>query len=1642
MPTPTQSLRHCLLATFMLVWLSACEKAPQNPSTAQSPREPVATQVAVFDAAKVREQYANTPLTVLDVSERGVEGKNVLVATFSVPLDPSVNQKHLFVVSDKDGNPVDGAWVLDPSGRTAHFDNTEPATRYTVEIDAELTAANGEALGNYLKMNITTRDLKPSIGFDSDGHFLAKGVSEGLGVVTINVEEVDIDFFRIDDNNTDAFLDYVDNSYYLRYYLDRVTKLGKLVYSGRYAFDAPKNTRTERTINLSRVDELQPSGIYLAVMREAGDYENTKTLWFSVTDLGLHVRKYDSELSVWVSSLKTGKPLGNIEVSLFDRKHNALKQLKTDALGLAKFVGLGNNVGLVVARTADQYSLLPMKQAALDLSEFDLGTRPQLPVELFIYAPRDLYRPGEVADFSALIRDGDGRQTQAAVLKATVKRPDNSEFASFDWHPGKLGYYHHTWQIPADAPVGNWTLEVTGPLKAPQVYPFKVEEFLPERMKLTFNDNQPRLVVDAKQTIQLPVLGEYLYGAPAGGNRLSTRVSISPWRSPIESLKHYRFGSPDTAHNDWYDLNDLSLDATGNGTLEIESRWQDSQTPLNIKTTSSLYESGGRPVTRQYSTLVWPHQAMIGIRENFEKGDGHDGPKANSQVKFDIVSATVEGELLAAKELQVTLIKHDRNYFWVHDDSRGWYYQWTDKQYTEASQTVNIEKGQQASVSFMVNYGQYELEVRDVAGKRLSSVQFYAGYNWYEHWRDAQDGTGGSHPDKVTIAWDKGSYQAGDEAKATIVPPQSGEAVVMVEGDHPLWVKRVSVDKEGTTITVPVSKDWQQHNLYLSVMVLKGADKTEKIAPNRAMGLAHLPLDRQNRKLAIDIDIADKLMPQQKVDVQLAVTADGKPVDGEHYLTLAAVDVGVLSISNFATPQPFEHFFGRRAYSATARDIYDKVIKPATGADARLRFGGDADLSRGGKKPATDVQIVSMFKTPIKVENGQATATLDLPDFNGRLRLMALSFGEDSFGSSDKEVTVAAPVVTQLAMPRFLAAGDETTVALDLNNLTEQPQQLTITAMGEGPIALEQQTDEVTLLRHQRKTLNYRVKGLGVTGQGIIKVKIDGMTVDGQSTVIEKQWRIGLRAAYPAVTRQYHKILAPGERFSIDHQALGDLLSDTAALGLSVDNMPNLDLSGQFDDLLAYPYGCLEQTSSRVFPLIFADEQVQQLMGLKSLTEQERQKMLQAGLERISSLQLPNGGFGLWSNRSDEEHWLTAYVGELLVTAKRHKVDFHWQLQDKTLSRLKKYLQRRGRFVGERYSEDPDEYTFAYKAYAAYVLSFVNQAPLGTLRQLDNQYKDFNGLAAIQLGVALSRMGDKKRGLKAIDRGIGSLGAGRGYRADYGSAIRDMAMAVHLLLSQDLRTKQAFDISIELAELLRHEQWLSTQERNALFMAGMAMARFEVEAWQGELKVGDTRQKLSQKGLMSRKFASAALSGGISIRSQSRYPLYVGATLTGYPKERPAPQQDGMGIERRWLDQNGKAVDPTQVKVGDLVIVHLKVDADRRTPDALVVDLLPTGFELENQNLAHSVSLDDFKVDGVSMKGWQTQNSIKHVEYRDDRFVAALDVSKHGYSNLFYLLRAVTPGSYVVPPPMVEDMYSPRFRAVGATIDKAIVTQP
>ncbi|HVR67517.1 MAG TPA: MG2 domain-containing protein [Verrucomicrobiae bacterium] len=1487
---------------------------------------------------------------------------------------------------------------------------------YKVTVLKGLPSIYDEKLDVSEEFSVSIGDRAPSVGFSGYSYILPKVDQNGIPLVTVNVNEVKLRLLRITDRNL------VQQIYQGRLFrgIDGYEtsqlrdEMGEELWSGQLLIDGKRNQRSTTSIPISEVLPETKPGIYALIVETSDDEVNTwnyrATQWFVISDLGLTTASGTDGLHVFVRSLTTGEPVPSVALQLFARNNEALGEATTDLSGAATFApGLlrgdgGKTATALMARTAaGDFVFIDMTRAAFDLSDRGVGGRlPPGATDAFMYTDRGVYRPGEIVHLMALVRNNSGYAEATLPVTFELIRPDGVVAEKRPLTGGKLGGYQIDLPMSPSARTGTWAAYLYVDPKAAPVgsVSFQVEEVVPARIELKLKSDQATLKPDA--TALVTVDAQYLYGAPASDLQVKSTFTVGVDYAPFAKLMDYTFTLADeSVPSSQQPLEDSFTDATGRVDLAVTAtQLPDTPQPLKGTLNVEVYEFGGRPVIESIDLPIRNRDVWLGIKPLFSGNE----VAQDSSPEFEVVAVNGNGEMQTLPNLKYRLIQEDWDYQWYY--SNGYW------DYNVSVRDGRIQNGdfaatadKPAKVGGHVDWGSYRLEVFDPASGAASSYRFYAG--WY-----AAPGTS-STPDKLQVSTDKELYGVGDVAHVAVKPPFAGKMTVLIATDHVLETRMVDVPAAGTQIDVPVDPTWGA-GAYVLATAYRPDGGQGQPGPGRAIGVAWLGVDTSNRTLKVALQLPDNVSPRQTIDVPVTVTGASST---EAYITVAAVDEGILQLTDFVTPDPVNYLFGKRQLGLEVRDIYGSLIDGRSGKRGTIRTGGDAmSLAKRGAPP-TSIQMVALFSGIVKLNaDGTARVPLTLPDFNGRLRLMAVAYDAAKVGAGEGPLIVRDPVVVLTSTPRFLASGDQSEIGISMQNVSGAPGLYEVTLASDGPLQL---TGAGSLSQNLSvgSSANFRVnvKALG-TGLGQITMAINGP----QGFRIDRTVKLGVRAPQLPILERTTQRLDAGKSLTLNADALARFVPGSGEIYASVAATPNLDVPGLLRSLDRYPYGCLEQTTSRALPLLYVGD-VADLWRVKDSGGESAQTLdnrIENAVFSVIERQRYDGGFGLWWSGAEAEAWLSGFAMEFLLRAKEKG---HY-VPDAALDQGLKWLDDYARSYRQE-----DSYAISSRAYAHYVLARAGRGDLSGARYLfDNYGKSMpSALAAAQLGAALATLGDKGRAEDAFKAALVRLDRERRSVRDYGSSLRDLAAVVTLMLESGVGGEDPLPLVERLAGLQFAQTYLSTQEQAWLIMAAKSVA--EKRASSITVSLNGVPQAPRDTPL-NLKPNAAELAAGLQIANAGDGSLWAVTTIMGAPEKPQPAMAEGFSLARRYYNLTGQEVTIDQVKQTDMFVVVLEGStATYVEHQALIVDLLPAGFEVENARLADAQS--------VSQLSWlPEQTPTVYTEFLDDRFVAALDL---GYSRrdfrVAYLVRAVTPGSYSLPAAEIEDMYQPQYRARTAT---------
>lgn len=1507
--------------------------------------------------------------------------------------------------------------------------------RYRVQVRAGLPSSVEEELQRNIDIAVYVPDRKPFVRFSGKAYVLPSRGQQGIPLVSINTSKVEVDVYRIGDRNLVAALESGDFQRQLQgYEIEQIkSRTGEKVFTG--SMDVPQKLNEEMTTALPVTDAvgvLKP-GVYVMIAKPSQksreDYNTEATQWFIVSDLGLTALSGDDGVHAFVRSLADANPSADVNVKLIARNNEVLGTAKTDTHGYAHFeAGLARGEGglqpamLVAENASGEYAFLDLTSGAFDLSDRGVkGRETPGPLDGFVYTERGVYRPGEDVHIAALVRDAAGR---AATLPVTliVTRPDGVEHARYTLKDRGLGGRDITLPLAHSAQTGTWRAKLhTDPNKDPitQVS-FLVEDFVPERLDLKLE--APTAALSPQETQTIKATGRYLYGPPAADLAIEGDIVVKPSSKDVPGYPGFTFGQADET------IEPVRKPLEGTTTTDKDGVAQVAVTlppvtqtakPLEANVILRLRESGGRTIERSITVPVDLKQARIGVKPLF-KGSELD---EKQMAAFEVVVLDSSGKRVDAQGLNWVLNRLDTNWQWYRRDGQ-WNYEAVTLTRKVADGTLNATADRAfPKIEAGVDWGRYRLEITsaDPSGPS-ASMTFNAG--WYTSANEAES------PEILDVALDRANYKPGETAKLRIVTKLGGKALISVLSDGLLSQQAIDVPNGGTEAEVKVGDDWGP-GAYVTAMLYRPLDESLKRMPSRAIGVQWIGLDQAPKTLGVAINAPEKIKSGTTLTVPVKI--DGLKAGEEARITLAAVDLGIVNLTRFQTPAPENWFYAQRRMGLEIRDFYGRLIDGMRAERGTLRSGGDGGADMGLKGSPPVEATVAKFSGIVSVgPDGTATVNFDIPDFNGTVRLMAVAWSADKLGHGQADTIVRDAVALTASGPRFLTLGDEARLDLAVHNV-EGPAaayKIDLTTPDKAGGEKSVHTASLDLKANERRAVQVPVKPTDV---GLIDYDIRVTGPDGID--VKRHLTFDVKPPAADVKRTTIAKLKPGSNISLSPDLVRDMIASRTRVSLSVGPIATLDIPALLTSLDRYPYGCAEQTVSRALPLVYANAVAAQL-GIAP--DKELKERVQKAVDRVFEMQDGSGAFGVWGP-SSTDLWLTGYVTDFLTRAKEQGFAVNPQGFNQALDRLQNFIAYAEDF--QKGGED--------RAYALYVLARNGRAPIGDLRYYaDTRLDRFSTpLAKAQLGAALAMMGDKVRAETAFASALDALnlpeatGLG-GYRADYGSDLRDSAALVTLATETRVSSVEAPKLVNVIAKAYTGRSYTSTQEQAWMLLAANALSEEGKDLKlivNGAPVVGSVTRSMSAEEL---------LKSPLSVTNDGSGEVDAVVTVIGSALTTEPPVSKGFTVTRSYYTLDGKPVDlksatggTAEIKQNERLVTVVKVEAKEPGGRVLLVDRLPAGFEIDNPHLVDS---GDIK----ALDWLKTTVQPEHSEFRDDRFVAAFNFSSGNVSQVSeeaestpdgqtntrgpatsatvaYLVRAVTPGAFVHPAATVEDMYRP-----------------
>ena len=1479
---------------------------------------------------------------------------------------------------------------------------------YTVTLRAGLPSTVHETLSKSADFSIYVRDRKPTVHFSSTAYVLPRTGQRGIPVISTNTRAVAVEIFRIGDRNLTETVSGEDTNRgdfqrsLSRYEVDQLRDTrGIAVWKGELAIEAsPLNADVTTAFPVDQaIGDVAP-GVYVMVAQPQetkhldNNFNSLATQWFIVSDLGLTAFSGNDGIHVFVNSLANAQGKTGTEVRLISRSNEVLATRRTDAAGHVQFeapLASGEGAAAPAVVTASDlkgdYAFLSFKAPAFDLTDRGVGGRPAASgLDAFIYTERGVYRSGETVHLTSLLRDPQANAALGVPLTIVVERPDGVEFRRALVADQGLGGHGLTLPLPASAATGTWHARAFTDPKRPAIgeTSFLVEDYVPDRIEFDLTSSAGH--ISQQSPAKVEVSGRFLYGAPAADLDLEGEVTIAAAKER-SGFAGYQFGLADEALEPVRQtLTDLpTTDAQGKANFPVSLEKTSSSTrPLEAQVTVRMSEPGGRAVEHSITLPVTPGGNMIGVKPQFSGRSLADGGNA----AFDIVTAAPNGTTVAQRGLRFELLRIETRYQFYKRDG-NWHYEAVKTTKRVADGSIDTTADKPARISEPVNFGRYRLEVStgDPNGP-VTSVMFDAGF-----YVDASADT----PDMLELALDKPEYQAGDVMTVSVTARSAGRLAVNVVGDKLLANQSADVQAGQAQVKLTVGPDWGA-GAYIVATLRRPLDAPAERMPGRAIGVQWFSIGRAAKTLTVELKPPALLRPDSALHVPVKIS--GLASGDEARVVVAAVDVGILNLTNYKPPSPEDYYLGQRALSAEIRDLYGQLIDGMQGARGLIRSGGDQGAELQGSPPTGPP--VAFYSGLVTVgADGNAEVVFDIPDFEGTVRVMAVAWSKDKVGHATTDVVVRDPVVLSATVPRFLLPGDHSSLHLDLDNVEGAAGDYTVAVTGAAALSASA-TQKLSLRTKQRGSLTVPLVATAA-GNGEVHVSVSGPS----GFALERSYTLAVRPPAQILARRTVRPIAKGGSITLSSDLFADLVPGTGAVSLSVGSSTALDAAALLAALDRYPYRCSEQITSRALPLLYLSDLAKDThVAIDPATDQHLREAIEGLLARQDS----NGSFGLWSV-GGEDVWLDAYVTDFLTRARERKIAVPDTAFKLAVDRLRNAVAS---------STDPGKNGGVDLAYALYVLARNGLAPVGDLRYIADAKLDelSTPIAKAQIAAALAMVGDRARAERVYAAALTAISppvqADPFGREDYGSALRDAAALV-ALASESGAPHATVQAAVQRVESLRADLHpTSTQEDAWLLLAASAMAK---DAGKISLDVGG--EQVTRP--LYRTIAAADLKDPLRVSNAGEDDVRAVVTVTGAPVTPEPAAEKGFKIERQTYTLDGDPADAKKVKQNTRLVVVLKVtEAQPQFGRVILADYLPAGFEIDNP---HLVSSGD-----TGTLSWITDAvAPANSEFRDDRFTAAFDRKKDDAPvfTVAYVVRAVAPGKYVRPQASVEDMYRP-----------------
>ncbi len=1577
------------------------------------------TEIVKYKLKEELSQVAVAPskeLVINEIETSFDDNKGVIKVLTNIEIKPENLEKFVNVIKKTDGEDkkIDLKFEIMDNGFMILGD-FQPEGFYDLTIKSGLESTIGTKLSSDFTKEIGFGELPPSLGFvNKKAIYLSSKGNKNIGISIVNIPKVNVKVSKVYENNILQFIN--QNRYSDNYEEDEEGNLGNS-YSYGEDYNASfsdvlmdKKMETKNlpksggvsVLNMNLPNQNSLKGIYLVSVRSDDEYYQNDTRLVAISDIGLIAKHGVNEIFVFTNSIQTTSELSDVEISLISTNNQVITTKKTDKSGVVVFDNLKETLGnfkvaMITARQSEDFNYLLYTGTEVETSRYEVeGKRDNATgFDAFIYGERNIYRPGETLHFVSVIRSENWSNASDVPVKTRLLMPNGKQYFSAQKITNAQGSVEITIPTEKSMVTGSYIFEVLNgndALLSSQVV--NIEEFMPDRIKVDVKTDKE--FYRSGENISLSATAMNMFGPPASDRNYEMEMKLSRIRFSSKKYKEFDFDIEKTANFESIVREGKTNDkGMAEENFAVQPEFQDMGL-LEAKCYVTVFDESSRPVNRLKKLNIYTQPLFYGIKM------AETYVSTNAPVKFDLLALNkdeVPTNTTAVVEIvqyiyQTVVEKSDEAYKYV-----------TKKETKIISKKSVLFKGGMASYFYTpVNSGEYEIRVYRDGASGWSASQFYA----YKYGNTESTAFAVNNEGNVDISFDKETYKVGENAKVLFKTPFVGKMLITIERNKILEYRYVDTDKKSAEITLDLGKQ-NLPNIYVSATLFRPMSADNSLPLTVAHGYASVAVEEPSSKINVDILVSEK----SRSNTKQKVTVKTGKANAE--VTVAVVDEGILQVKNFKTPDIFNHFYQKRALEIASYDVYPYLFPEISLANTSSVGGDGYDLEKRINPLSNGrVELVAIWSGILKTNgSGEATFEFNIPQFSGDLRVMAVAYKDQAFGSNNKNMLVADPLVISTSMPRFLSPNDELTLPVTLTNTTKQNATVSVQAVLTGGIAIDgvnSQTIQIPAEKEARVQFSMKAAAIG---EGTVSILANGL---GEK--FTNKTTISIRPASSLIKVSQSGLLTSEKTENL--KLSEDFIDKTTSHRLLLSRSPLVKFANHFTDLLEYPYGCVEQTTSKAFPqLYFADLTKQFQQKLNTTTANSN---VQAGINRLPTMQTSEGGLSMWPGSNEPFWWGTAYATHFLIEAQKagYEVD-------------KNFVQKLVNYISSQVSTTKNEEVVTYLSgqnrksksvikqeviYSLYVLA-LNGTPN---RSLMNFYKQKQDKLLISerylLAAAFASIGDAANFQSILPKNFSEDNIVDYYGDCLNSPIRNLSISLNALIDSDPKNLQIPSLARQLSVSLEASPYLNTQEQSFAFLALGKFAK--------SLPAGNMSASVTSNGKILGNFDGKNLSiknnlvDNISISTKGKGSVYYFLESEGLSKTGKIVEEDKLlQVRREFFTRDGQQISNKTFKQNQLIVVKITLNSANNVPikNVVITDILPAGLEIENPRIAPERELIWAK----------DQSQPEHFDIRDDRI--NYFVNAGGTKTFYYLARAVSKGKFVLGPVSADAMYNANYRS-------------